>query len=380
MSNVAKKKLKLSGSVISPRTSLDNIVASVDESVFGGTTTIVDANGKIKDEHIAGISASKITGVIDKANLPGSVDDIVELVSYSDSAPSSGFTTGAQYYKSGTGTGAKKIYTATGENTWGPTGETPVKSVIYFVPSTNKSYRWSGSDMAEIAASLAVRLQGASTVSVLANSDDFVPSEKAIQKYVDVKLSTDATNGAFINTVDVNSPSQTKAPTAYAVRQAITSAAGIPLVTLDDMSTNDDDVENGSYWYDTANKKIKVKGSSDSGETPSSNVFYYYSNEMYVWDDRNLKMEKLTVEQASATDYGTVKYYYDETGNDLHDVVYDAATVDSKLSDKQDTITVTTSSGLSWSSNTLALNLTAGTGIASITGGTITAALTAVDV
>lgn len=74
----------------------------------------------ITDAKISGISASKITGTISSANLPSYVDDVLEY---------------------------------NGTSAFPEEGEA---GKIYVDTSTNKTYRWSGSDYVEISASLAL--------------------------------------------------------------------------------------------------------------------------------------------------------------------------------------------------------------------------------
>lgn len=87
--------------------------------VTSGTFSL-DRIPTITDAKISGLSASKLTGTIPTANLPSYVDDVVEGETTAD-------------------------FPETGE-----TGK------IYVATSTNKTYRWSGSEYVEISASLAL--------------------------------------------------------------------------------------------------------------------------------------------------------------------------------------------------------------------------------
>lgn len=67
------------------------------------------------------------------------------LIAISGTAPSQ-CTTGDLYYNST----SKKIFTATGTNTWSSTGENPTKNTIYVLFSTNASYSFDGTDLVEV--------------------------------------------------------------------------------------------------------------------------------------------------------------------------------------------------------------------------------------
>ena len=85
-------------------------------------------------------------GKVPSSQLPSYIDDVIDLLNITDTAPST-CEEGDMYYNST----SAKIYTATGTNTWGSTGETPEHSKIYVNLYNNKSYRWSGTAMVEIA-------------------------------------------------------------------------------------------------------------------------------------------------------------------------------------------------------------------------------------
>lgn len=102
----------------------------------------IDSSTKGQANGVASLDAD---GLVPSAQLPSYVDDVIELVAMSATAPETA-TTGDMYYK----TSDTKIYTATGTNTWGGTGATPEKSKIYINLATNISYRWGGSEMVQI--------------------------------------------------------------------------------------------------------------------------------------------------------------------------------------------------------------------------------------
>jgi hypothetical protein len=139
------------------------------------------------DSHVAVLDNN---GHISKECIPSSVDDIIQLVAYSANAPTGTWTTGDQYYNST----SKKIFTYESSG-WGTTGTTPVTDVIYFVVTSDskRTYRWSGAatnpDMVEIAAAIAITKQGSSSASVLTASDDYVPSNKAVKTAIELAAS-----------------------------------------------------------------------------------------------------------------------------------------------------------------------------------------------
>jgi hypothetical protein len=156
---MANQKIQLksvNGNKLFPRTSINNIVGEDFTTVV--SIPVLDGTGKIKAE-----------------NLPSFVDDVIELIAVSETAPAS-CAAGDMYFNSGSTN--KKIYTATAANTWGTTGVEPEKSKIYVNIADNKTYRWSGTVMTEIGKMPAV----ATTIRVSGTADDnHVASEKAVR-------------------------------------------------------------------------------------------------------------------------------------------------------------------------------------------------------
>lgn len=97
-----------------------------------------------------GVAGLDSTGKVPSSQLPSYVDDVIDVVSFVTSNPTSGMTIGNVYYNSAT----KKLFTATSA-TAGVTSD-PEAGKIYVSIANNKTYRWSGSIMAEISASLAL--------------------------------------------------------------------------------------------------------------------------------------------------------------------------------------------------------------------------------
>lgn len=97
-----------------------------------------------------GVAGLDSTGKVPSSQLPSYVDDVIDVVSFVTSNPTRGMTIGDVYYNSAT----KKLFTATSATT-GVTSD-PEAGKIYVSIANNKTYRWSGSIMTEISASLAL--------------------------------------------------------------------------------------------------------------------------------------------------------------------------------------------------------------------------------
>lgn len=97
-----------------------------------------------------GVAGLDSTGKVPSSQLPSYVDDVIDLVNFVSTNPTSGMTIGNVYYNTAT----KKLFTATSA-TAGVTSD-PEAGKIYINTSNNKTYRWSGTTMAEISASLAL--------------------------------------------------------------------------------------------------------------------------------------------------------------------------------------------------------------------------------
>lgn len=156
---MANQKIQLksvNGNKLFPRTSINNIVGEDYTTVV--SIPVLDGTGKIKAE-----------------NLPSYVDDVIELVAVSETAPAT-CAVGDMYFNSGSTD--KKIYTATAANTWSITGTEPEKSKIYVCTADDKTYRWSGSVMTEIGKQHAT----ATTIRATGTADDdHVATEKAVR-------------------------------------------------------------------------------------------------------------------------------------------------------------------------------------------------------
>lgn len=120
-------------------------------TVTGRLNTIESWKNTIGTKGAAnGVAGLDSTGKVPSSQLPSYVDDVIDVVSFVTSNPTSGMTIGNVYYNTAT----KKLFTATSA-TAGVTSA-PEAGKIYINTSNNKTYRWSGTTMAEISASLAL--------------------------------------------------------------------------------------------------------------------------------------------------------------------------------------------------------------------------------
>ena len=111
-------------------------------------STFIPATEKGANSGVATLGAD---GKVPASQLPSFVDDVIDLLDIAETAPAE-CAAGDKYYNSS----SKKIFTATGTNTWGETGEDPEGGKIYITLDDEKTYRWSGTTMAEISAGLAL--------------------------------------------------------------------------------------------------------------------------------------------------------------------------------------------------------------------------------
>lgn len=133
--------------VKSQRTAIDGSI----NSVSGRVTTLETWKNGIGNKGAAnGVAGLDSTGKVPSTQLPSYVDDVIDLINFVSSNPTSRMTIGNVYYNTAT----KKLFTATSA-TAGVTSD-PEAGKIYINIATNKTYRWSGSTMAEISASLAL--------------------------------------------------------------------------------------------------------------------------------------------------------------------------------------------------------------------------------
>ena len=111
-------------------------------------STFIAATEKAANNGVATLGAD---GKVPTSQLPSFVDDVIDLIDIAATAPEH-CAEGDKYYNST----SKKIFTATGTDTWGETGADPEGGKIYITTDDEKTFRWSGSTMAEISAGLAL--------------------------------------------------------------------------------------------------------------------------------------------------------------------------------------------------------------------------------
>lgn len=122
---------------------------SLSKSDVGLSDVTNDAQVKRSEMGVAsGVATLDANGLVPAEQLPSYVDDVVELLAVTDTAPSA-CSRGDLYYNTTT----SKIVRATATDTWGTgstTNTTPETSKIYIDKSDNKQYRWGGSTLVAI--------------------------------------------------------------------------------------------------------------------------------------------------------------------------------------------------------------------------------------
>lgn len=112
----------------------------------------------------------------------------VSLLAVSDTAPSE-CSIGDKYYNTTT----KKIYTATGTNTWGSTGEDPISDILYVVFSEKNTYSYDGTDL--------VSVGGGSGSEIVVEPDEPTEDTKLIFESID--LDAQYTEAEYYSTEEV---------------------------------------------------------------------------------------------------------------------------------------------------------------------------------
>lgn len=132
----------VSDAIKTVKTTTDNQISELEAEV----NIIKTWKGTIGNKNAAnGVAGLDSTGKISPSLLPAGYDNVDLLVSFVTSNPTSGMTVGKKYYN----TVSKKILTATSDTTVSesvPNGD----DMIYINADTNKSYRWTGTNMVVI--------------------------------------------------------------------------------------------------------------------------------------------------------------------------------------------------------------------------------------
>lgn len=134
---------------------------------------------------VNGVASLGDDGKVPSTQLPSYVDDVLELLTLSSTAPAT-CVKGDMYYN----TTSKKIFTATATNTWGTTGADPEKSVIYVALDTNYSYRWSGSDMINVGSPISAATESTAGIAALATQAEVNTGTNDSKIVTPLKLAT----------------------------------------------------------------------------------------------------------------------------------------------------------------------------------------------
>ena len=132
-----------------------------------------------------GVASLDGDGKVPSSQLPSYVDDVVELLALTDTAPAT-CAKGDKYYNTTT----KKIYTATATNTWSSTGEDPDTGVIYVDLSTDGSYRWSGSTMINIANPIGAATESTPGIAAIATQSECTTGTNDTKFVTPLKMAT----------------------------------------------------------------------------------------------------------------------------------------------------------------------------------------------
>ena len=148
--NISQSTFQAAGDYIealgSSETGHDNLLLADGTNI--AQSTFIPATEKGSNSGVATLDSN---GKVPSSQLPSFVDDVIDLLEIAATAPAE-CATGDKYYNST----SKKIFTATGTNTWSETGDDPEGGKIYITLDDEKTYRWSGTTMAEISAGLAL--------------------------------------------------------------------------------------------------------------------------------------------------------------------------------------------------------------------------------
>ena len=105
---------------------------------------IPDSIPLIQKGVVNGVATLDSDGRVPSTQLPSYVDDIVDLIGFVSTNPTSGMVAGQKRYNSTT----KKIFTSTSASAG--TSITPESDKIYVDTSENSLYRWSGTVMVNL--------------------------------------------------------------------------------------------------------------------------------------------------------------------------------------------------------------------------------------
>ena len=183
---------------------------------------------------VNGLAELDDAGKVPSSQLPAYVDDVIELLTMSDTAPAE-CAEGDKYYN----TTSKKIFTATGTNTWGTVGEEPERSVIYVALDDNYTYRWSGSTMINLGNPVSAATESTAGIAEIATSGEVATGTDDDKIVTPLKLAgafntydsasrtlTNKTINADNNSISELTTSNLKSGVIGTVVRATTSASG----------------------------------------------------------------------------------------------------------------------------------------------------------
>lgn len=158
-----------------------------------------------------GVAELDAAGKVPTEQLPSYVDDVVDLVDFVTTNPSSGMTAGEKWYNTAT----QKIFTATGTTTG--VDSDPEEDKVYVKVNDNQVYRWSGTIMVQLAGGLVL-----GTTSSTAHRGDH---GAAAYNHISLTNNPHSVTKAQVglsnvdNTSDINKPVSTAQAAAIAVVQ-----------------------------------------------------------------------------------------------------------------------------------------------------------------
>lgn len=208
----------------------------------GTTKSDVDLGNVTNDSQVKrsemgvanGVATLGSDGKVPSSQLPSYVDDVIDLLNVTGTAPTT-CAIGDKYYN----TSSNKIFTATAANTWESTGETPEAGKIYVNLANMKTYRWSGTTLAVISETLAL----GETSSTAYRGDrgkiayDHSQSTHARTDATNTNVSYDTTDKKITKTVNGTTSDVVTASTIVTDGGGIKSHATHKLITTNDTAS-----------------------------------------------------------------------------------------------------------------------------------------------
>lgn len=212
-----------------------------------------------------GVASLGSDGKVPAAQLPSYVDDVIELLNVTNTAPST-CVKGDMYYN----TTSKKIFTATAANTWGTTGADGEAGKIYVNLNNGKTYRWSGTDMAVISETLALGETSSTAYRGDRGKIAYDHSQSTHARTDATKTEGSTTNGNIkINDTETNVYTHPAYTAAAAAAKKVGLDATGHVVLGDALTKNDIGLGN------VANQTITVTNTSVSDGTNTFNKYVH---------------------------------------------------------------------------------------------------------